>query len=136
MINEFENNKKILVIEEVEDDDSLRKAINEKLSLEGFEVIGAKDGEEGLAIALSHKPDLILLDIMMPKMDGITMMKKLRQGSDWGKKVPIILLTNLDKNDDKITQAISENEPSYFIVKSDFTMKELVNKIKNRLSVA
>ncbi|MEI8270493.1 MAG: response regulator [bacterium] len=139
MTNEIKNNedlknKKILVIEEVEDDASLRNAIRTKLSLEGFNVLEAKNGEEGLAIALAKHPDLILLDIVMPKIDGITMMKKLRQENEWGKNVPIILLTNLGKDDDKIIQAVSENEPAYYIVKSDYSMKELIEKIRQRLS--
>lgn len=58
---------------------------------EEFHALGAKDGEEGLELALKEKPDLILLDVIMPKMDGMTMMKKLRK-DNWGKKVPIILL--------------------------------------------
>ena len=140
MTNEIKNNedlknKKILVIEEVEDDVSLRNAIRTKLSLEGFNVLEAKNGEEGLAIALAKHPDLILLDIVMPKVDGITMMKKLRQENEWGKNVPIILLTNLGKDDDKIIQAVSENEPAYYIVKSDYSMKELIEKIRQRLSM-
>ena len=139
MTNEIKNNedlknKKILVIEEVEDDASLRNAIHSKLSLEGFNVIEAKNGEEGLAIALANHPDLILLDIAMPKIDGITMMKRLREENEWGKKVPIILLTNFGKDDDKIIQAVSENEPAYYLVKSDYSMKELIEKIRQRLS--
>ena len=132
--DELNNIKKVLVIEEVEDDNSLRKVMHEKLSLEGFEVLEAKDGEEGLAIALEKHPDLILLDIVMPKMDGVTMMKKLRKESEWGKQVPIILLTNLSKDDNELIEAVTENEPSFFLVKSDHTMREIIEKIKNRLA--
>jgi DNA-binding response OmpR family regulator len=135
MNNELEkDNKKILIIEEIEDDISLRNVIYDKLTLEGFNVLEAKNGVEGLEIALSKKPDLILLDIVMPKMDGITMMKKLRQTGDWGKKVPIILLTNLSTDDDEIIRAVSENEPAFYLVKSDYSMKDLVAKIRSRLS--
>lgn len=95
-------NKKILVIEAVEDNAPLRKALHDKFSLEGFSVIDAKDGEEGLTVAMSEHPDLILLDILMPKMDGLTMMKKLRQGDEWGKHVPIIVLTNHSADSDYI----------------------------------
>ena len=61
------HDKKILVIE---DDMSLRKAIVEKLTFNGFNTIGTADGEEGLRVALQLKPDLVLLDILMPKIDG------------------------------------------------------------------
>src|SRR3989344_7077543 len=125
--------KKILVIEEIEDDASLRNVLHDKFSLEGFSVLEAKDGEEGLTIALREHPDLILLDIVMPKMDGLTMMKKLREANEWGKHVPIILLTNLNADNDRINQAITDNQPAYYLVKSNWSMEELVEKIRERL---
>ncbi len=125
---------KILVIEVVEDDASLRNALRDKLTLEGFSVLEAKDGEEGLAVALQEQPDLILLDILMPKMDGITMMKKLRQTNEWGKKAPIILLTNLSPNEEKIMKSVIEDEPAYYLVKTEWKMADVIEKIKERLS--
>ena len=122
---------KILI---VEDDKSLRDVLHNKFSLEGFNVLEANDGEAGLAIALREHPDLILLDILMPKMDGITMMKKLREANEWGKHVPIILLTNLSADDEKINQAITDNTPAYYLVKANYTIADLVEKIKERLS--
>jgi|SRR3989344_2507721 len=133
MANEIKN-KKILVIEEVEDEKSLRDVLHDKFSLEGFGVLEAKDGEEGLATALREHPDLILLDIVMPKMDGLTMMKKLREVNEWGKNVPIILLTNLSADDNKINQAITDNIPAYYLVKANYTIEDLVEKIRERLS--
>ena len=133
MSNEI-NNKKILVIEEVEDEKSLRDVLHDKFVNEGFKVLEARDGEEGLATALREHPDLILLDIVMPKMDGLTMMKKLREANDWGKHVPIILLTNLSADDDKIMAAITKNQPAYYLVKSNYTIEDLVEKIRERLS--
>lgn len=126
--------KKILVIEAVEDDSSLRNVLHEKFTVEGFSVLDAKDGEEGLAIALREHPDLILLDIVLPKMDGITMMKKLRQDGEWGKNVPIILLTNLSADDEKINQAVTDNEPAYYLVKSNWKINDLVEKVRERLN--
>ncbi len=134
MTNESGNNKKILVIEEVEDDNSLRNVLHDKFKLEGFGVLEAKDGEEGLATALREHPDIILLDIVLPKMDGLTMMKRLREANEWGKNVPIILLTNLNADDDKINQAITDNSPAYYLVKSNYTIEDLVAKIRERLS--
>lgn len=133
MDNESKNNKKILVIEMVEDETSVMNVLHDKFAIEGFRILEAKNGKEGLEIALSEHPDIILLDILMPIMDGLTMMKKLRQTNEWGKNVPIIILTNLSPNDE-INQAIVENEPAYYLVKSDLTMNELVGKIKDRLS--
>ena len=127
-------NKKVFLIEVVEDDTSLANVLQDKFKLEGFDAVMAKDGEEGLAVALSKHPDLILLDIMMPKMDGITMMKKLRNGDEWGKNVPIILLTNLSADDEKINWAIAENAPAYYLMKSNWTINDLVEKIRERLS--
>jgi len=129
-----DNKKRILVIEEVEDDILLQDVLQDKFNLEGFSVLRAKDGEEGLAIALSEHPDIILLDIILPKMDGLTMMKKLRHTNEWGKNVPIILLTNLGADNEEINKAITENEPAYYLVKSNYTLDDLVEKIKERLS--
>lgn len=126
--------KKILVIEEVEDEKSLRDVLHDKFKLEGFNVLEAKDGEEGLAIALREHPDIILLDIVMPKMDGLTMMKKLREANEWGKNVPIILLTNLGADDEKIMKSITDNTPAFYLVKANYTIEDLVEKIKERLS--
>jgi two-component system response regulator VicR len=134
MPNENKNNKMVLVIETIDDEAPIQKVLHDKLTLEGFKVLGAKDGEEGLSMALNEHPDIILLDLLMPKMDGLTMMKKLRQTGEWGKKVPIILLTNLSPDDEKINKAITKDEPAYYLVKSNFTMESLVEKIKERLS--
>ncbi len=123
--------KKILIIE---DEMSQRKALVDKFTREGFHVLEARDGEEGLRIALKEQPHIILLDIIMPKMDGMTMLKKLRQENDWGKSVPVILLTNLSSDDDKINQGITENEPAYYLVKSNWPINEVVEKVKERLS--
>jgi len=122
--------KKILI---VEDEIDLREALVDKLGREEFETSGAKDGEEGLEMALRDHPDLILLDIVMPKMDGMTMLKKLREENEWGKKVPVILLTNLSATDEKIIKAMVENEPSYYLVKSDWKIGDVVKKVKETL---
>lgn len=118
----------------VEDETSLMNALHDKLNHEGFSTLEARDGEEGLNVALREHPDLILLDIVMPKMDGMTMMKRLRQTDAWGKGVPIILLTNLSGADDKINQGITEDLPAYYLIKSDWKISDVVEKIRERLS--
>lgn len=106
--------KKILA---VEDDPSVRQALTNKLTREGFTVHEAKNGIEGLSAAQKFHPDLILLDILMPRMDGLTMMKKLRATSEWGKKVPIILLTNVGPDEGKIMQQTIEDGSAYYLVR-------------------
>lgn len=124
-----ENKKKILIIE---DEKPLRQALFDKFTREGFTTFQAKNGSEGLDMALKERPDLILLDIIMPKMDGLTMLKQLRS-DEWGKKVPIIILTNL--NDAENVAAAMEKGVYDFLVKSDWKLDELINRVKEKLSV-
>ena len=123
--------KKILI---VEDEVIISKTYADELRDQGFLVIIAPNGKDGLDIALHEKPDLILLDILMPVMDGLTMMQKLREKDLYGKNVPIILLTNLSASEEKIMQAITKNEPAYYLVKSDWDLSAVVDKIKERLA--
>lgn len=119
--------KKILI---VEDDESLRNALRDKLVKEEYTVLQAHDGEEGLQVALTEHPDLILLDILMPKMDGLTMLKKFRE-IDTHKKTPVILLSNLTDVED-ISEALSLGAKEYF-VKSNWKLNDLVLRVKDRL---
>ena len=127
-----DNTQKTILI--VEDEPALLKVYAEGLNEVRFRVLRAKNGQEGLELALLHKPDLILLDILMPVMDGLTMMKKLREEHLWGKGVPIIFLTNLSASEEKIMKAITDYEPAYYLIKSDYTLEGVVEKIKERLS--
>lgn len=123
-------NKTILI---VEDEISLLKALEEKFQHEGFEVLKARDGEEGLQLAIDAKPDIILLDIIMPKMDGITMLKELRKDA-WGKEAKIILLTNLS-SPEAVTEAIQNNVYDY-LVKTNWKLESIVEKVKTMLGLA
>lgn len=123
-------NKKILI---VEDEISLLKALEEKFVHEGFEVLKARNGEEGLAAAIESKPDIILLDIIMPKMDGITMIRELRKDT-WGKDAKIILLTNLS-SPEAVTEAIQHNVYDY-LVKTNWKLESIVLKVKTMLGIA
>lgn len=118
---------KILV---VEDEVSLNSLITDKLAHEGFEVCSASDGQEGLAMAISIHPDCILLDSLMPTMDGITMLKELRK-DNWGKEAKIILLTNLTSSDNE-TEALNYNVTDY-LIKSDITLEDIYKKVKSKL---
>src|SRR3989339_436311 len=123
-------NKKILI---VEDEAPLRNGVSDILTFEGFTVFQAKNGQEGLDIALREHPDLTLLDLMMPIMDGLTMLEKLRQDQTWGTQAAVILLSNIN-DPEKVAQATEAG--SYdFLVKSDWNIEDVVRKIKGRLGI-
>lgn len=126
-------NKKIILI--TEDEKSLRNALHDKLIKAGLNVLEAKDGVEGLEISLNEHPDLILLDIAMPKLDGMSMLRELRKDS-WGKTVPVIIMTNLPSEDEKRNKDITELEPTYYLIKTDKSAGEIIEKIKERLEVS
>mgnify|MGYP000347173881 FL=1 len=121
-------NKKVLLI--VEDDLALAKALVGKFSSENFDLLEAKNGQEGLEMALSKKPDLILLDVVMPRMDGISMLKELRQDA-WGKNVPVIILSNL--SDVQNNPEISQEHIADYIIKTDWSLEDIVKKVKDIL---
>ena len=124
--------KKTIMV--VEDDASLRLALTEKLEQSGYTALSAQDGEEGVSMAIEKKPSLILMDLLMPKMDGATAMGLIRQDS-WGKTVPIFILTNFDE-DNKIFKNVAENNPTYYLLKAETSLDELINKISNYLKHA
>lgn len=126
------DNKKILI---VEDEEAIQRAISDYLVNQEFATLMAKDGEEGLEIALKEHPDLILLDILMPKMDGMIMLQKLRL-DEWGKTAPVIILTNVNPNSSSIINSILQNEPAYYLVKSDVKLEGIVDKVKEVLKIA
>jgi two-component system, OmpR family, response regulator ArlR len=118
--------KKILIIE---DEKPMARALELKLTHAGFDVLEAKNGEEGLDVALREHPDLILLDIIMPVMDGVTMLNKLRHDS-WGTKVAVIMLTNLSGAEDSLMRSSGSLD---YIVKSDWKIEDVVAKIRGQL---
>ena len=117
--------KSVLV---VEDEPSLLKILAETLTKAGFNVFTAKDGAEGLVMALKNHPDLILLDIVMPKMNGIEMLKNLWQDK-WGKNAQVIFLTNV------IGEA--EKFGTYkYLLKVDWKLQDIVNEVKKNLGTS
>ncbi|MCI8804640.1 MAG: response regulator transcription factor [Clostridiales bacterium] len=115
--------RKILV---VDDEESIVKIIEYNLKKEGYEVLRALDGEEGYKLAVEGKPDLILLDIMMPKMDGYEVCKKVREKSD----VPIIMLTARAEEVDKVV-GLELGADDY--VTKPFGNRELMARVKAHL---
>ncbi|MCL5008795.1 MAG: response regulator, partial [Patescibacteria group bacterium] len=112
------------------DDDSLRHIMHDNLAQAGYEVLVAPDGEEGLKQALEGKPDAILLDIMMPKMDGITMLKQYREKMP-DSQVPVIMLSNLGEVK-QVSEALALGAKDYW-VKSSFGIGEIVDRVKEKL---
>ena len=119
--------KKILI---VEDEVSLRRILADKFESEGMRVLTASDGEQGLEMALEERPDIILLDIIMPKKDGITMLRELR-ADERGKNIKTILLTNIGDADEMLANA-SKGVCS-FLVKSNWDIKDISQKVKECL---
>ena len=125
-------NKRILIIE---DEPSLLRLLEDKFNNEGFITLAAGDGAEGLEIAMRDMPDIILLDLLIPLVSGLDLMKKVREAGGWGKRVPIIILTNVTL-DDKMLREISRNEPSYYLEKRDWKIESVVRKVKECLGLA
>ena len=115
----------------VDDDMTLHEMYAERLRAEGYNIVSAYDGEEALEKALKEEPDLILLDIMMPKINGIDVMKKLRE-SDVTAGIPIILLTALVQEISKIKKMM-KNYDSY-LIKSEIMPKDVITAIENSLA--
>ena len=118
----------------VEDESSLRRALVDKFTRENFAVFEAKDGEVGLTIALEEKPDIILLDMMMPKKDGITMLHELRSENVWGKHVPVLLLTNVSSDDKRMLREVADDGSVNYLVKSDWSISMLVKRVRDALT--
>ena len=114
-----------------EDDRILRKAGEVSLKKRGYEVISAVDGEDALAKARHHRPDLVLLDVMMPKMNGFEVLEALKAADD-ARDIPVIMLTNLAQPDD-IKRAADAGAHSY-LVKSNMNLDELAARITAALA--
>lgn len=121
---------KILIIE---DEQIMLNSLVEKFSGEGFDVIKAENGEEGLKKALEFHPDIVLLDIIMPKMDGLAMLKKMRQDS-WGENVKVVILTNAEDNK-RIAEGVEYGLTDKFsyLIKTDNTLDNIVEEVKKIL---
>jgi len=119
--------KKILF---VEDEPTLQKTLGDVLVREGYKVISALDGKIGLRLAKSEKPDLILLDLVLPSMHGFQVLKRLKQDSET-EKIPVIILTNLEKIED-VEKTIELGARTY-LVKTKYKVEEIMQKIKKIL---
>lgn len=120
-------NKTVLI---VEDEQSLLTILVEKFTQEGIRTLTATNGNAGLASALANHPDVILLDIIMPVMDGMAMLDKLRKDS-WGKTANVIILTNLTDTEKTVkSQKLGIFD---FWIKCDMSISSIVNGVKQKL---
>ena len=121
--------KKILI---AEDEPQLRKLLVQKFSSSGFTTFGAEDGAVALHVACKEHPDITLLDILMPNMDGMEMLRRLRK-DPWGKDAIVILLTNLGGSE-RVVEGMELGVQEYFI-KSDWKLEDIVKKVKEKLGM-
>jgi len=119
--------KNILIIE---DDEFFRGLVGKKLVAEGFSFSAASDGREGIEMAQRIKPDLIVLDLVLPTVDGFDVLKELKEGPSTS-SIPIIILSNLDKKE-HIERGLKLGADDY-LVKSQFTIDLIIAKVKNIL---
>jgi len=119
--------KKILIIE---DDKFLRELIAQKLIKEGYDIVEAVDGEKGIKSVKEEKPDLILLDLILPGIDGFEVLAKIKENLVLS-QIPVIILSNLGQKDD-IERGLKIGAVDY-LIKAHFTPGEIVEKVKTVL---
>lgn len=119
--------KKILF---VEDESSLQRAVTRVLADQGYKTLSALDGEIGITLARKELPDLILLDLIIPKKDGFTVLSELKKDSETA-HIPVIVLTNLEGSAD-VERALALGATTY-LVKTNYRLEEVVEKIKSIL---
>lgn len=119
--------KKVLI---VEDDEFLRSLTAKRLEKDGYEVAIAVDGESANGIAVENKPDLILLDLLLPGVDGFEVLKKLRE-DEVTKNTPVIVFSNLGQREDiEKAKGLGAND---FLIKANFTLDDVIEKINTIL---
>lgn len=123
----MKNKKKILIIE---DEAFLSEMYKMKFELEGYKVIIARDGQEGIESVFSDKPDIILLDLVMPIKDGYQVLEELKSNKDT-KNIPVLILSNLGQADE-IKRAMNDGADKY-LIKANMTPNQLVKEVKDAL---
>jgi DNA-binding response OmpR family regulator len=121
-------NKRILI---VEDEETLQRTLSEYLKEKKFIVFGASDGEKGIELVKSKKPDLVVLDIILPKKDGFQVLEEIKNDNET-KNIPVILLTNLESMED-IQKAFDKGATTY-LVKSEYKLEDIAKKINETLN--
>ena len=119
--------KNILI---VEDDEFFRELLRKKLTLIGFNIIEAANGEEGIEMTKSKKPDLIILDLLLPNIDGFEVLSKVKTNSDTS-SIPVIIVSNLGQQED-VERGLKLGATDY-LIKSQFDIDSIVSKVKKVL---
>lgn len=123
-----ESKEKILIIE---DDFFIRELYERQFTKEGYQIVSSEDGPNGLLLASQENPDLILLDIMLPKLNGLDLLRTLKS-KDETKNIPVILLTNLGQ-ESVIKEGFELGAESY-LIKSAYTPSQIIDEVKNFLA--
>ncbi len=117
----------------IEDDPTINQMYRMKFEANGFDVQLANDGERGVALAEAFKPDLILLDMQMPTMNGLEALTEIRS-HDWGKQIPVIILTNM--GEEESPKELRDLGIESYIVKADLTPSQVVERVKETLKLS
>lgn len=111
----------------IEDEAALQKTLGDALVQEGYEVVAALDGDIGLRLAKEKNPDLILLDLVLPRRDGFSVLSELKKNPSTA-AVPVIVLTNLENMED--IQRVLDLGAMTYLVKSNYALQDVINKVK------
>lgn len=124
------NTKKKVVI--IEDDDHVSRVYDIKLKMENIDTVIAKDGEEGIKTVFAEKPDLVLLDLMIPKKDGFAVLEEIKKNPDF-KNTPVFILSNLGQQSD--VDKVMELGAAEHMIKANYSIKQIISKVKEYLKM-
>ncbi len=127
----MEKTYKILI---ADDEELTRTSLAKIFRDNGFKVIEASDGEKALMFSLTLHPDVVLLDVQMPGLNGMQVIEKIR-ADEWGKNVVVIFLTSFDTSDQMI-DTISKYNPSFYLRKEESTPDVILRRVKDSLKIA
>lgn len=116
----------------VEDDPDLLEALVRQFRSDGFDVFSGRNGREGVSRVLQVRPDLIVLDLLMPEMNGHEMMRELLRNREWVREIPVVVLTNYAPIDQKVEGWLQRMSTAY-VIKSEMGLDEIVGRAKELL---
>ena len=118
----------------VDDEETFRDILVTALSSKKYITMEGYNGREGVDLALSRHPDLIMMDLQMPEMDGMEAFKKIREDVAWGANVPVIILTNQNPTDPSLIEGVANLKPFHYLIKSNWRLADVVQKIEEILN--
>ena len=117
----------------IEDDQTISQMYRMKFEADGFEVQLADNGRRGVDLVKSFRPDIVLLDLQMPEMNGDEALTEIR-GNEWGKDIPVIILTNM--GEEESPKSLENLQVKSYIVKADLTPSQVVSRVKETLKIS